>query len=242
MTDHSPGTVDLSNCDREPIHLIGAVQPFGFLIAVSGADWSVTRVSANVSRWLGREVADLLGLPIHEVFTEHAVHAIRGHLQSAIMADAVARAFGVALTDSGPPFDVAVHISGDSVVIECEPSIDEPALNAGAVVRGMIARLQQTGDRRAFFRIAAREMRALTGFDRVMIYRFDPDGSGEVIAEAARAGLEPYLGLHYPSSDIPQQARLLYQRNWLRSFPTLRQLPRRLSRPSTATDCRSTSQ
>ena len=57
MTNHSPGTVDLTNCDREPIHLIGAVQPFGFLIAVTRADWLVTRVSANVSRWLGREPA-----------------------------------------------------------------------------------------------------------------------------------------------------------------------------------------
>ena len=225
MTDRFPGTVDLTNCDREPIHLIGAVQSFGFLIAVSGADWTVTRVSSNVSRWLERETTDLLGLAIHAVFTEHAVHAIRGHLQSAIMADTVARAFGLSLIEGGPPFDVAVHISGDSVVIECEPSIDEPALNAGAAVRGMIARLQQTGDQRAFFRIAAREMRALTGFDRVMIYRFDPDGSGEVIAEAASAGLEPYLGLHYPASDIPQQARLLYQRNWLRIIPDITSTP-----------------
>ena len=192
MTNRSPVPVDLTNCDREPIHLVGAVQPFGFLIAVSGSDWIVTRVSANVSRWLGREPSDLLGQAIYQVFMENAVHAIRGHLQSAIMADTVARAFGLTLTAAGPQFDVAVYISGDSVVIECEPSLDEPALNAGALVRGMIARLQQTGDQRAFYRVAAREMRALIGFDRVMVYRFDPDGSGEVIAEAARAGLESY--------------------------------------------------
>jgi light-regulated signal transduction histidine kinase (bacteriophytochrome)/CheY-like chemotaxis protein len=223
--DEPSHTVDLSNCDREPIHLIAAVQPFGFLIAVSGVDWLVARVSGNIMRWLGREPAALLGLPIHNVFTEQAVHTIRGHLQSAIMADTVARAFGVALLDGTSPFDVAVHVSGDSIVIECEPSIDEPGLNAGAVVRGMVARLQQTSDQRTFYRVAAREMRALTGFDRVMIYRFDPDGSGEVIAEAARAGLESYLGLHYPASDIPQQARLLYRRNWLRIIPDITAVP-----------------
>jgi light-regulated signal transduction histidine kinase (bacteriophytochrome)/CheY-like chemotaxis protein len=217
--DEPSHIVDLSNCDREPIHLVAAIQPFGFLIAVSGVDCLVTRVSGNVLRWLGREPAALLGLPIHNVFTEQAVHTIRGHLQSAIMADTVARAFGIALIDGGSSFDVAVHVSGDSIVIECEPSIDEPGLNAGAVVRGMVARLQQTSDQTTFYRVAAREMRALTGFDRVMIYRFDPDGSGEVIAEAARAGLESYLGLHYPASDIPQQARLLYRRNWLRIIP-----------------------
>ena len=231
MTNRSPVPVDLTNCDREPIHLIGAVQPFGFLIAVSGSDWIVTRVSANVSRWLGREPSDLLGQAIHQVFMENAVHAIRGHLQSAIMADTVARAFGLTLTAAGPQFDVAVYISGDSVVIECEPSLDEPALNAGALVRGMIARLQQTGDQRAFYRVAAREMRALIGFDRVMVYRFDPDGSGEVIAEAARAGLELYLGLHYPASDIPQQARMLYQRNWLRIIPDVTARPSPIEPP-----------
>lgn len=218
-------TVDLSNCDREPIHLIAAVQPFGFLIAVSGVEWLVTRVSGNVLRWLGREPAALLGLPIHNVFTEQAVHTIRGHLQSAIMADTVARAFGVALIEGSSSFDVAVHVSGDSIVIECEPSIDEPGLNAAAVVRGMVARLQQTSDQKTFHRVAAREMRALSGFDRVMIYRFDPDGSGEVIAEAARSGLESYLGLHYPASDIPQQARLLYRRNWLRIIPDITAAP-----------------
>jgi light-regulated signal transduction histidine kinase (bacteriophytochrome)/CheY-like chemotaxis protein len=219
------GSVDLTNCDREPIHLLGAVQPFGFLIACSRDSWAVVRVSQNAARWLGGEPAALLGKPIDRVFTPEAVHAIRGHLQSAIMSDTVARAFGLALTRSDERFDIAVHVVGDTVVIECEPSIDEPGVNAGATVRGMIARLQQTGDARLFYRVAAREMRALTGFDRVMIYRFDHDGSGEVIAEAARAGLESYLGLHYPASDIPRQARILYERNWLRIIPDVDAAP-----------------
>jgi len=230
MDDSSPA-VDLTNCEREPIHLIGAVQPFGFLIAVSGAEWTVTRVSSNVFQWLGHEPNTLLGLPIHQIFTEHAVHAIRGHLQSAVISDGVARAFGLTLNEGGRLFDIAVHVNGDSVVIECEPSIDEPAFNASAVVRGMATRLQRTTDERAFYRIAAREMRALTNFDRVMIYRFDSDGSGEVIAEAARGGIEPYLGLHYPASDIPQQARVLYERNWLRIIPDISAPPSPIQPP-----------
>ena len=204
MPDSPSITVDLSNCDREPIHLTGAVQPFGFLIAVNRIDWTILRTSQNTATWLGHAPASLLGKPLDAVFSGEAIHTIRSHLQSAVMGDTVARAFGIDLTTRGPRCDVAVHIIGDTVVIECEPSVDEPELNAGATVRGMIARLQQTGDQRAFYRVAAREMRALTGFDRVMVYRFDPDGSGEVIAESARAGLESYLGLHYPASDIPQ--------------------------------------
>ena len=80
----------------------------------------------------------------------------------------------------------------------------------------MVSRLQQTAEFEPLCREAARQMRALTGFDRVMVYRFAPDGSGEVIAEAVRSGLDRYLGLHYPASDIPKQARALYERNWLR--------------------------
>jgi light-regulated signal transduction histidine kinase (bacteriophytochrome)/CheY-like chemotaxis protein len=85
----------------------------------------------------------------------------------------------------------------------------------------MIARLRQTEELRTFYRAAAREMRALTGFDRVMIYRFDPDGSGEVIAESARSDIGSFLGQRYPASDIPVQARLMYQRNWLRIIPDI---------------------
>jgi light-regulated signal transduction histidine kinase (bacteriophytochrome) len=216
MRADNGAAVDLANCDREPIHLLGAVQPFGFLLAASTRDWCVTRVSQNIERWLGVAPSAVLGRSLDQVLAPDAIHTIRGQLQSAIMGDTVARAFGVDITGSGPLCDMAVHVVGDTVVIECERNVDEPAINAGATVRGMVARLQQTGDLRAFYRVAAREMRAVTGFDRVMVYRFDQNGSGEVIAEAARPGLESYLGLHYPASDIPRQARILYERNTLR--------------------------
>ncbi len=220
--------IDLTNCDREPIHLLGAVQPFGFLLGVSRDSWVVTRASENAGSWLGKPAAELLGQPLGQVFTPEAVHEIRGHLHSAIMSDTVARAFGLALTFGGEHFDIAVHVSGDTVVIECEPSVDEEGVNAAALVRGMIARLQQTTDLRTFYRVAAREMRALTGFDRVMVYRFEHDGSGEVIAEAARAGIGTYLGQRYPASDIPKQARVLYERNWLRIITDVKAQPSRI--------------
>jgi len=215
MPDLSASTVDLTNCDREPIHLLGGVQPFGFLVAVSVTDWLVERVSRNISQWMDAKPDDLLGKPIHEVIHGNAVHAIRGHLHSAIMGNTTARLFGLDLAE-GLTCDVAVHLVENTVVIECEPASNDQSFNAAATVQGMIARLLQTDNDRAFYRIAAREVRALTGFDRVMVYRFDQDGAGEVIAESARSGIESYLGLHYPASDIPRQARQLYERNWLR--------------------------
>ncbi|MCJ2081629.1 HWE histidine kinase domain-containing protein [Methylobacterium sp. J-090] len=207
-------SVDLSSCDREPIHVLGAVQPFGFLVAVS-VDWLIVRVSQNAAQWLGRPAEDLLGLPLTEVFDVEAVHLIRGQLQALRGPDAIDRIFGIALQTDGPAFDVALHHSGSAIVMEAEPSTSEH-LNAGNLVRSMIGRLQQSRGFEAFCREAVRQMRALTGFDRTMVYRFDPDGSGVVVAESVRSGLDPYLGLHYPASDIPQQARALYERNWLR--------------------------
>ena len=72
---------------------------------------------------------------------------------------------------------------------------------------------------------AARWIRSLTGFDRVMVYRFDAEWNGEVIAEDRRADLNAFLGLHYPATDIPAQARELYRRNWLRLIPDIQYAP-----------------
>ncbi|NEU11123.1 GAF domain-containing protein [Methylobacterium sp. BTF04] len=206
--------VDLTSCDREPIHILGAVQSFGFLVAVS-PDWIVVRASENAPRWLGRPVADMLGEPLSDILDGEAIHIIRGHLQTLRGADAIDRIFDTVLQEGGPAFDIALHLSGADIVIEAEPSTSEH-LNAGNLVRGMVGRLQQTTGFDPFCREAVRQMRALTGFDRVMVYRFDSDESGVVIAESVRSNLDPYLGLHYPASDIPKQARALYERNWLR--------------------------
>lgn len=204
--------VNQSNCDREPIHIIGAVQPVGFLIAIS-PDWVIARASINAEKHLGRPIDALLGSPIAEVLSASAIHGIRNSLAILRSPDAVERIFASPLQTAGPLFDLAIHMSGQTIVIEAEPSQPAGELNAGAMVRSMLNRLQ---DQPSVVREAARLMQALTGFDRVMIYRFHPDDSGEVIAESVRPGLEPYLGLRYPAEDIPRQARALLLRNPVR--------------------------
>jgi len=204
--------VDLTDCDREPIHHIGAIQPVGFLVATA-FDWLISRVSANATDFLGRPVQTLLGTPLGDVFIEKAVHAIRNRLTILRGPDAVERIFAITLQDGGALFDIAIHVSGSTIIIEAEPSQSPGELNAGAMVRSMMSRMQgQTN----LVREAARLVQSLTGFDRVMIYRFHADDSGEVIAERARAGLEPFLGLRYPAEDIPRQARALLIRNPVR--------------------------
>jgi light-regulated signal transduction histidine kinase (bacteriophytochrome)/CheY-like chemotaxis protein len=208
-------SVDLTNCDREPIHLLGAIQPIGFLLVLT-ADWNISSASANVSEFLAVDGADLIGRPAHEVLNRDAIHSLRNRLALLRGKDAVERVFRLPLQDGGKLFDVAIHMVGTRVILEAEPSTERDYGDATGTVRGMIARLEQASTLADFFNEGARQVRALTGFDRVMIYRFAPDGSGEVVAESAKGGIGSFLGLHYPASDIPKQARELYLRNLLR--------------------------
>lgn len=207
-----PYSVDLTSCDREPIHHIGSVQPIGFLLALT-SDWRISRMSANSADFLGLPIKQLLSAPLRDVFQPAAVHTIRNQLALLNSPDAVERSFCVQLQNNGPNYDLAIHKSGELIIIEAEPSVPAGDLNAGAMVRSMLGRMN--GQANPMIE-AARLMQALTGFDRVMIYRFHPDGSGEVIAERVRSGLEPFLGLRYPAEDIPRQARALLVRNPVR--------------------------
>lgn len=215
--------VDLTNCDREPIHVLGTIQPFGFLIALT-ADWLVSRVSANSAAFIGHEPDSLLGRPISAVFSADAIHMLRNRITLLRGPDSVERIFSLALMDGGPAFDIAVHFSGQLVVIEGEPASHDE-MEASSIVRSMVSRLAQVEGMAPFLRDGARQVRALTGFDRVMVYRFAEGGDGEVVAEALRSGVDSFYGLHYPASDIPVQARALYLRNIFRVIADVKAVP-----------------
>lgn len=215
--------VDLSNCDREPIHVLGTVQPFGFLIALT-ADWLVSRVSANSAQFIGLTPDDMLGKPIAALLDGEAIHALRNRITLLRGPDSVERLFSIPLIAGGPAFDVAVHFSGQLVVVEAEPASHDE-MEASSTVRSMVARLAQADGMTAFLRDGARQVRALTGFDRVMVYRFAEGGDGEVVAEALKPGIDSFFGLHYPASDIPVQARALYLRNIFRVIADVKSVP-----------------
>ncbi|MFC5322211.1 HWE histidine kinase domain-containing protein [Bradyrhizobium oligotrophicum] len=219
--------VNLTNCDREPIHVPGSVQPFGFLLALV-SDFTICMASENAPDYLGGDVGWLLQQPITAVLSEAAATAIRSRVDYLSGPDAVERVFGVDLQGRGQLFDLAIHFSGAYLIVEAEPSLIEPGVNSGELVRLMLGRIRKTAGMIDLAQEGARQLKLLTGFDRVMVYRFHPDGSGEVIAEVAGSGLEPFLGLHYPASDIPRQARQLYQRNWLRIIADINAAPAEL--------------
>ena len=207
--------IDLTNCDREPIHVPGRVQSFGALLAFT-PDWLVARASDNVSDMLGLDVADLAGRDVTEIFHGEFIHRLRGRLSMMGHADAVERLFAVDMRGNGQLFDVAMHVSDQQVVVELEPSSSRRQDDYTGYVRPMIERIRRADDVESLCRVAAKQVKALIGFDRVMVYKFAPDGSGHVIAEAREARQTPFLGLRYPASDIPKQARALYKRSLLR--------------------------
>jgi light-regulated signal transduction histidine kinase (bacteriophytochrome) len=211
-TSTAANAVDLTSCDREQIQHINSIQPIGFLLALS-LDWQVSHASANIEDFLGVPVDALRGAHLRDLIRADAIHAIRNRLSILNGADGVERSFGMQLQDDGPLYDLAIYRSQDLIIVEAEPNIACGDLNAGAMVRSMLVRIKGQA---SLMPEAARLMQALTGFDRVMIYRFHPDGSGEVIAERVRGGLEPFLGLRYPAGDIPRQARALLVRNPVR--------------------------
>jgi light-regulated signal transduction histidine kinase (bacteriophytochrome) len=214
--------VDLTNCDREPIHQLGTIQPIGFLIAVS-TDWLISRASANTEEFIGSDTEHMIGSPLAEFLLPKAIHDLRNRVGMLRGADAVERLFSCELI-KGAFFDVMVHVSGGQIIIEAEPG-DDQSSDATGTVKSLVARLDRSPDLNSFFREGARQVRALLGFDRVMVYKFDTDGSGEVIAEACKTGIGTFKGLHYPASDIPQQARLLYKRSLLRVITDVNAAP-----------------
>ncbi len=216
-------TVDLTNCDREPIHIPGAIQPFGFLLALS-AEWMIER-AANTEAYLGSSPRGLIGMPATEILKTSAVRLLRDRIANLRGEDSVERMFSVHLLNDNSLFDVAVHRTGRTIILECEPAKGDE-IEVSSMVRGMVARLGATEQVGSILREGARQLRMLTGFDRVMVYRFDPDGSGEVVAEALEPGIDSFHGLHFPATDIPQQARALYVRNFFRIIADIDDMPK----------------
>ena len=205
----------LTDCDREPIHQIGAVQDFGGLI-VCTADWVIAQQSTNCAEVLGCDTPPAIGTPLAALFQPRAISALAEALARISGPDMVERVFGLRLTQGGAAFDCALHLSDGRIVIEFEPHAASDYDTHLALVGPLLAQLSGAPDTASLCSRAVTLVRELLGYDRTMIYRFHRDLSGEVVAEDHAEGMEPFLGLRYPASDIPQQARELFRRNRFR--------------------------
>jgi two-component system, chemotaxis family, sensor kinase Cph1 len=205
-----PPDYDLDVCAREPIHVPGAIQPHGVLLVLNAADLSIVQASANAGAWLGMPggrcaLGDLSPDLAAEVGswadTSEAVLLWGGQV-------------------AGRTVQAAAHRSGTRIVVEFEEAESAHGMEALlGRVQAFAEALQGVADEGAVTRQTASFVRSMTGFDRVLVYRFDDEWNGHVVGEDGNGVLPSYLDLRFPAGDIPAQARRLYLQNRLRIIP-----------------------
>jgi light-regulated signal transduction histidine kinase (bacteriophytochrome) len=205
------GQANLSNCEREQIQLAGSIQPYGALLVVRESDQVVLQTSANAHEFLGFD-GPLIGSRLDALGGDLAAR-VRPYLRMPSQAIPV-----VIRCRTGRPesdFDGLLHRPGGcGLIIELERA--GPKIAAVNKIESGMRILTTAASLRALVENTAEIFKDLTGYDRVMVYRFDKEGHGEVFSERRRPDLEAFLGNRYPASDIPQIARRLYERNRVR--------------------------
>ncbi len=208
-------------CDREPIHIPNSIQPHGVLLAVSVEEYKILQVSLNTFQMLATEPEELLGQSLKQLLGEEQVATISSCL-SEDFEKVNPLPIEIECDGSNLTFNGIVHRNEAIIILELESTETTQEVdffNFYKLVKNPISKIQNTHTLDQLCNAIASEVKKITGFDRVMIYRFDQEGAGTVIAEAAQEDLEPFLGLHYPATDIPKQAKYLYTLNYLRLIP-----------------------
>ena len=206
---------EMDACAREPIHIPGSIQPHGVLLCVAHNDGCITQASANAARVLGPPEGDAIGRHWSSLVR---LDELADPGERPWHSDWIRAKFPALATPPRQTWSACCHFYDNHWLVELEPDVarfDEDPVRQGYE---LARQLDRDADVTAACRRTARLVRHLLGYDRVMLYRFDAEWNGEVIAESVREDLEPYLGLHYPASDIPAQARVLYLSNRVRTI------------------------
>ncbi|MBC5991552.1 ATP-binding protein [Pontibacter cellulosilyticus] len=216
MQNYKNLKVDLSNCDKEPIHIIGRIQPHGFMLVLDKDSLEVVQASQNVGTYLDASVENLLGKTLASVASLEEYAILEGQLVKGTSVSPQA----ITLQQKG--FFGFIHKSDNKLVLECEPM--DTALNENRLentlsfsqfhseLNGLPTFQEQT-------KALVNYVQHLLDYDRVTLYVFDQDWHGEVIAEKVKPGVRSYLHHHFPSTDIPAQARELLLKKCVRQIP-----------------------
>lgn len=209
----------ITNCDREPIHIPGKIQAHGYLAAVDKKDLTITYISENIAGLTGISLQQLVAGDINSLFTNNTIQLRNAHLSQ--LKDFIADEHETRLTAlnvriKNAPYFLVAHKSGNNLVLEFEPSNNGHSIELQQMIGSSVSQILEGNTISRSLQNAARQIKQIIGYERVMVYKFWDDGHGEVVAEEKDDSIEPFMGLHYPASDIPKQARELYKLNLVR--------------------------
>ncbi len=209
---------DLTNCDREPIHIPGAILPHGAMLVLEERNLRVRQAAGDTERLLGRPISALLSRPLADLFSVEQISRLKALSQEMELVKPYHLLDPVLRVAGGAPLDASMHRVEGKLVLEFEAAATDDAFVGEplAAVQLMVEGFSTAPSLASLCQMATESVRRVAQYDRVMIYRFMPDESGWVIAESRAPELVPFLDLHYPAADIPQQARALYLKSWLR--------------------------
>lgn len=212
----------LDRCASEPIHIPGTIQPHGYLLILS-QDLRILKISANLPALIEQSDSEIIGWHLGELISEEEAARLADLPTNGSLSPSRYACVSLKRSDNLPVFDAVMHRSGEHFVLELEPrddagsKADDADYNQQMIQFSMA--LQRIQNLDLLYQYIVDEIQKLTGFARVKLYKFDESWNGSVVAEQKHAHMASYLGLSFPASDIPKQARLLYTKSYLRIIP-----------------------
>lgn len=215
----------LKTCASEPIHIPGSIQPHGALLIVNPANYQIIGCSENLTEVLGLEIGTLIQKRLEDVLLKNDID----QLDSLLAQKSAHNVRSLRVLIAGQLFELTAHLSFNNLLLEFEKAVE---LNINTnddffydQLRGFSKDLREAKTIDGLFDVVVKHVCTITGFDRVKLYRFDAEWNGQVVAESKKDGIPSYKGLHFPASDIPEQARILYAKNYIRIISDVDYIP-----------------
>jgi two-component system, chemotaxis family, sensor kinase Cph1 len=219
---------DSEFCGSLPLHLINLIQPYGVLVVLNKADFRIIQVSENIETITGLNAQQAINTSIENYISadqfSELIQKFAKDITGKIPLNLTFAVNGIFYS-----FLALIHSRSEYLILEMEEketlSRKETFVDVYQEIKFAMAKINLTSTTEEICNTAIVELKRLSGFDKIMVYRFDEDWNGEVIAEIMEEGMESYLGLRFPASDIPKQARDLYLKNPYRLIPTIDYTP-----------------
>ena len=210
---------DSEFCGSLPIHFINSIQDYGYIIVLEASNYHVIQASENAEEFSGVPVQELVGIDFNTLISDDTASSLQTIVKKALSNKVP---FNIRLKQRTTNFNALVHIDKEYVILEIEEAGEERArsfIDVFQEVKQVSAAIEHADTVQKVCEVAVHELRKLSGFDGVLMYKFDENWNGTVIAEEKDERLEPYIGQTFPASDVPKQARNLYLKNPYRLIP-----------------------